>query len=782
MNDFVFFPSPVSSSVFEVDDTRLWKTSIVVGGYDNALSIYSLGDQLHFQDFSKLTGYVKERVNGLLTKSVMSLYGMVGGKGKSHVNEDAARIENECKLVTSIVDFTDGKRRILRMSIEPGNSRYIASADSLGRVTLFDCQVQGIVRIWKGLRDARLAWTNDVQTEDVTGEETVGNNIQLCLAIYAPLLGLLSFYVMSHGPCIRVIPVGMHCQICTLLNSFGSVQCLLLRPEATSKKLEFVFVSPGETSDSDLDVRQAQLGVIDSDGGSSLQLSRKIVMTEELRTMTVGQFRKILSDLLEELVFAFHNVKSADSSALLDMCVATEDKILPLLAKIDNNNDLKEWVACYRLVECSELYGVVDAPHETYHTPPDKTADNFIVVSHIPLRLSPKLHRLLLSKISDSVAALTEENVEINSFAKLKLRNELAGVLKLLEGFEVLNAVCYSEDPNSDGKVCETFDDDNSFKASPLTSTSEDAAIICRQNTFRAEALCWNLRLSKKFDFVREKHRSSESPVNSSSRKSSSFELQRNIISPTNLEVLGSSLPNNSPHPIRHPSISPLDASTLKFAIRNISMYQCNFTQFRVFFGLHQSDLIDQSDVPTIGIKTADLQKCMRLDTAVESSTIYTRSTTKTVLSSTPTTPMEMDGELRGIDSFNVSCMKRQHKSVCPVYFTTIRFQSVFCWSCLMQIKNAIRDDNLLQMSGHNMLGTFGLSYGVVKLLAKPLLGESFALGRYLSGLKAINLQRAEISLVKVLPLFASFLELQKPSVIIGDLLAKRIATSPFQR
>jgi hypothetical protein len=38
----------------------------------------------------------------------------------------------------------------------------------------------------------------------------------LALAIYTPRLGLLSFYAMKHGPCIRVVPLpGTQCQLFT---------------------------------------------------------------------------------------------------------------------------------------------------------------------------------------------------------------------------------------------------------------------------------------------------------------------------------------------------------------------------------------------------------------------------------------------------------------------------------------------------------------------------------------------------------------------------------------
>ena len=42
------------------------------------------------------------------------------------------------------------------------------------------------------------------------------NSEDLYLFIYAPLLGLVYIYEMTYGPCVKIIPVGIHCQLLQL--------------------------------------------------------------------------------------------------------------------------------------------------------------------------------------------------------------------------------------------------------------------------------------------------------------------------------------------------------------------------------------------------------------------------------------------------------------------------------------------------------------------------------------------------------------------------------------
>ncbi|CAM9754785.1 unnamed protein product, partial [Ectocarpus fasciculatus] len=128
--------------------------------------------------------------------------------------------------LSPLVYFDDPKRRILRVSVDP-TRKLIATADNVGRVMLFDIRVFVAIRIWKGLREARLAWTEgrrrQTHTDDkcdeahASNEDSSGNNgLVLCLAIYSPMTGLCNLWTMKHGPCLRSIPVGPQCFIYTV--------------------------------------------------------------------------------------------------------------------------------------------------------------------------------------------------------------------------------------------------------------------------------------------------------------------------------------------------------------------------------------------------------------------------------------------------------------------------------------------------------------------------------------------------------------------------------------
>jgi hypothetical protein len=109
----------------------------------------------------------------------------------------------------------------------PLGGKLIAAADSLGRVLLFDSRLATTaVRIWKGVREARFAWTEDRQqlpqfsdSDSASGPRSssgVRSKRVLSLAIYAPQTGLLSLWALRHGPCLRSIPVGQQCHIFTV--------------------------------------------------------------------------------------------------------------------------------------------------------------------------------------------------------------------------------------------------------------------------------------------------------------------------------------------------------------------------------------------------------------------------------------------------------------------------------------------------------------------------------------------------------------------------------------
>ena len=168
-----------------------------IGG-GGALSLYNIGAKQHFQHLGKMGSFVKSHVSAVLTRAFQSL---------SLLTPPPTTGKLTSKTLASLVDFEDPKRQIMRLTLDPSGT-LVAAADSLGRVLLYDSSIcmHVVVRIWKGVRDAQLAWSSSTSS--------------LSLAILAPQVGLVSFYGMKHGPCQRVLPVPTSCQ-CQLYTSMS---------------------------------------------------------------------------------------------------------------------------------------------------------------------------------------------------------------------------------------------------------------------------------------------------------------------------------------------------------------------------------------------------------------------------------------------------------------------------------------------------------------------------------------------------------------------------------
>lgn len=172
--------------------------NVFVGGANSTLSLYNFGGPQQFQHFGKLAHYVKEKVVHVFSKTVLSLF----ESGKQHISDDvgSADLKEYNHAMTSILDIKDSKRMVLRM-IGEKELGVIVLADNIGRVLLYDTKLNCVIRIWKGMRDARICWTN----RSIDGK--------LCLSIYAPQTGLINIYGMRHGPCLQTIPLGLQCHV-----------------------------------------------------------------------------------------------------------------------------------------------------------------------------------------------------------------------------------------------------------------------------------------------------------------------------------------------------------------------------------------------------------------------------------------------------------------------------------------------------------------------------------------------------------------------------------------
>ena len=198
LSDFVVLPLVYRTSAFDlVGHSDSTHTLLVAGDSEAALSLYNVGGKQKFQHLGKLGSYLKSQVTSMISKTFHDLIGFRSSPVLGKVEFSKATAVG----LASLMDFEDSKRKILRLRLSPTGD-LVAAADSLGRVTLYDAQLNVVIRLWKGVRDARLAWScRDRESKQY-----------LSLAMYAPQLGMLSFYAMRHGPCLRTIPVPSNSQ------------------------------------------------------------------------------------------------------------------------------------------------------------------------------------------------------------------------------------------------------------------------------------------------------------------------------------------------------------------------------------------------------------------------------------------------------------------------------------------------------------------------------------------------------------------------------------------
>lgn len=200
---------------------------LYVGGLNSSLSLYSIGKQVEFQDIAKIAGYVKEKVGGIITKTLKSFWGSFSASPTKPTSSSSKSDPDEV-LLTSKLDFIDSKRRVLRMSIHP-NETLIGLVDNLGRVLLYDTRTSVVIRMWKGVRDARLSWCEN-KYSDVFDDSGLLRHISVksfSLAIYAPQVGIINFYGMRHGPCFRSVPVGPQCQLFSFISTVERYQPII---------------------------------------------------------------------------------------------------------------------------------------------------------------------------------------------------------------------------------------------------------------------------------------------------------------------------------------------------------------------------------------------------------------------------------------------------------------------------------------------------------------------------------------------------------------------------
>uniref|UniRef100_A0A3Q3E909 RAB3 GTPase activating protein subunit 2 (non-catalytic) n=1 Tax=Labrus bergylta TaxID=56723 RepID=A0A3Q3E909_9LABR len=109
----------------------------------------------------------------------------------------------------------DSRRHGESICLSPCNT-LAGVTDDFGRVTLLDLARGISIRMWKGYRDAQLAW---LQVPEERGEREFSPSASLprrhalFLVIYAPRRGILEVWAMQQGPRVGAFTVGKHCRL-----------------------------------------------------------------------------------------------------------------------------------------------------------------------------------------------------------------------------------------------------------------------------------------------------------------------------------------------------------------------------------------------------------------------------------------------------------------------------------------------------------------------------------------------------------------------------------------
>uniref|UniRef100_UPI0037E92E33 rab3 GTPase-activating protein non-catalytic subunit isoform X2 n=1 Tax=Semicossyphus pulcher TaxID=241346 RepID=UPI0037E92E33 len=109
----------------------------------------------------------------------------------------------------------DSRRHGESICLSPCNT-LAGVTDDFGRVSLLDLARGISIRMWKGYRDAQLAW---LQVPEERGDREFSPSASLprrhalFLVIYAPRRGILEVWAMQQGPRVGAFTVGKHCRL-----------------------------------------------------------------------------------------------------------------------------------------------------------------------------------------------------------------------------------------------------------------------------------------------------------------------------------------------------------------------------------------------------------------------------------------------------------------------------------------------------------------------------------------------------------------------------------------
>ncbi|CAG0917366.1 unnamed protein product [Notodromas monacha] len=181
------------------------KTASLIGGFGASVSLkspvmtsfvgvgvkpfagmyYAVESQLQLMDAAR----------AVASKLKSALFSM-SGFGESHSTEKASKKPGDSLPLR--FGIPDKNREGLKVTLNPRKT-HAAIVDNHGRITVIDARSGLAVRMWKGYRDAEIAWTESHSSST--------HRYACFLAIYAPRRGILEVWATQHGPRVAAFNV-----------------------------------------------------------------------------------------------------------------------------------------------------------------------------------------------------------------------------------------------------------------------------------------------------------------------------------------------------------------------------------------------------------------------------------------------------------------------------------------------------------------------------------------------------------------------------------------------
>ncbi|XP_070697855.1 rab3 GTPase-activating protein non-catalytic subunit isoform X2 [Pempheris klunzingeri] len=284
----------------------------------------------------------------------------------------------------------DSRRHGESICLSPCNT-LAGVTDDFGRVSLLDLARGISIRMWKGYRDAQLAW---LQVPEERGDREFSPSASLprrhalFLVIYAPRRGILEVWGMQHGPRVGAFTVGKHCRLLYAgyrlmgVNSVTSQgwqlhtqQVCLLDPITGALRtvnVPFHLALSDKKSERAKDLhllkrlttilrsREVEPGILESEAKSVLLDIKHPAIKKQALESLLSNKNAPVSCLTNVTCALYDTLKQQDpeevDTALLQLC-SSQLKLLRLYADIQNLNSAADVEACS---ENESLEGIED--------------------------------------------------------------------------------------------------------------------------------------------------------------------------------------------------------------------------------------------------------------------------------------------------------------------------------------------------------------------------------------------------------------------------------------